>query len=80
MIECYKIKDPDYEQYSSGLRNGYLHKSKRGKVWTSIGAIKNHIIAVSKWDSIAFNFYDNWLIIKISNNGIEEIGKVKDFK
>lgn len=81
MIEVYKIKDPDYEYYSSGLRNGYLHKSKKGKTWSTLGAIKSHLTAVGKWDSKAFElFYDKWLVIKISENGIEVIGTIKDFK
>jgi hypothetical protein len=80
MIECYKIKDPDYEYYSSGLRNGYLHKSKKGKTWSTLGAIKSHLTAVSKWDSIAFTYYDKWIVIKMSQDGIEIIGTVKDFK
>lgn len=81
MIEVFKIKDPYYEQYSSGLRNGFVSKSKKGKTWNSIGALKNHIKAAQLYDKKAFElFYDNWIILKLSENGIEQIGIVKDFK
>lgn len=80
MIECYKIKDPDYDQYSSGLRNGWLHKSRKGKTWNSLGAIKSHLSAVNKWDKFAFSYYDNWIVLKISENGIEKVGLIKDYR
>lgn len=81
MIEVFKIKDPYYERYSSGLRNRFVSKSKKGKTWSSIGALKSHIKIAQLYDSKAFElFYDDWLILKISENGVEQIGLVKDFK
>jgi hypothetical protein len=59
--------------------DGYI-KVKKGKTWNSIGSIKSHLSAVAKWDKFAFSFYDNWQIIKISENGIEIIGVIKDLK
>jgi hypothetical protein len=81
MIEVYKIKDPDYEYYSSGLKKGFVCKSKRGKTWNSTSAFKSHIKAALLYDYKAFElFYDNWVVLKLSGNGVEQIGIVKDFK
>ncbi len=81
MYEFYKIKHPFYEQYSAGLKRGYIHKSKKGKTWNSIGAIRNHFTAVKVWDKDCFDlFYDNWLVIKITENGIETLGTVKEMR
>ncbi len=80
-MEVYKIKDPDYEYYSSGLRNGFVTKSKKGKTWSCLGHLKSHLSAVQTFDRKAFElFYDNWLVLKLSENGIEQIGIVKDFR
>jgi len=81
MLEFYKIKSPFDEQYSSGLRHGYIHKSKKGKTWNSIGHVKSHLSMVQRMDSKAFDlFYDTWLVIKITENGIENLGKVREFR
>jgi hypothetical protein len=81
MIELYKIKDPNNELYSAGLTHGYLHKTKRGKTWNSLSTLKSHLVAVEKWDKEVFQqYYDNWLVLKITDNGMEVIGTVKDFK
>jgi hypothetical protein len=81
MIEVFKIKDPYYERFSSGLKNGFVSKSKKGKTWSSIGALKNHIKAALLYDYKAFElFYDNWVVLKLSENGVEQVGLVKDFK
>jgi hypothetical protein len=58
-----------------------LQKSKKGKTWNTLGQMKSHIRAVEWFDEKVFElFYDNWLVLKITENGIEEIGKVKDFR
>jgi hypothetical protein len=81
MYEFYKIKSPYDKQYSSGMKNGYIHKSKKGKTWNTLGALKSHLTTTKRWDEKAFElFYNNWLIIKITENGVETLGKVKDFR
>ena len=81
MYEFYKIKDPDFEYYSSGLRNGWVQKSKKGKTWNALGHVKSHLKQVQNHDSKAFElFYDKWLVIRITENGVEILGTVKDFK
>jgi len=80
-IEVYKIKNPFYEQYSSGLRNGYIQKTKKGKTWSTLRALKNHLTMAQRWDGKAFElFYNDWIVLKITENGVEQIGLVKDFK
>jgi|GEM_PF-6158116 len=80
MYEFYKIKYPYDNLFSTGLRNGYIQKSKKGKTFNSIGALKSHLTMTKKFDNGAFElFYNEWLVIKITENGIEELGKVKDF-
>lgn len=78
-MEIYKIKHPTEEKYSSGVRYQSLAWSKKGKTWNSIGFIKSHLQAVKKFDRRAFVWYKDWLVLKLSKNGIEEIGKVKDY-
>ena len=81
MIELYIIKDPYYERYSSGLKNRFVRKTKKGKTWNTLSALKSHLSMVQRFDKKAFElFYDNWLVLKISENGVEQIGLVKDFK
>ena len=82
MYEFYKIKHPYHEQFSAGLRHGYIQKSKKGKTWNSIGALKSHLTMAKRfYDEDAFElFYDEWLVIKITENGIENLGTVKDLK
>jgi len=83
MLEFYKIKSPfdGDEQYSSGLRNGYIHKSKKGKTWNSIGHVKSHLSMTQRFDSKAFElFYDSWLIVRITLEGMEDLGTVKEFR
>jgi hypothetical protein len=46
MLELYKIKNPNDEQYSAGVKHGYLQKSKKGKTWNTLGQMKSHIRAV----------------------------------
>jgi len=80
MYEFYKIKDPNTEQHSAGLKSHYIQKSKKGRTWNSIGALKSHLTATQKFDKKEFDlFYKDWLVIKITENGIEELGTVKDF-
>lgn len=83
MFEFYKIKNPNEDRYSAGLRHGYIHDSKKGKTWSSLGHIKSHLTQVQRWDKRAFEGvtrYDDWIVLKITPNGVEEIGTVKDFR
>lgn len=81
LFEFYKITDPYNVQYSSGLKNGYIQKTKKGKTWNSIGALKSHLSATERFDKKAFElFYDDWVVLKITENGIANIGTVKDFR
>lgn len=80
MFEFYKIKNPDKDEFSSGVRNGRIQFSKRGKSWDTLGALKNHLNAAKKFDEETFNsFYINWLIIKITENSVETLDTVKSF-
>lgn len=81
MLEFYKIKDPDFEYYSSSLRNGRVQKTKKGKTWSSIGHVKSHLSMTQKVDKRAFElFYDSWIVIRITENGIENLGTVREFR
>jgi len=83
MLEFYKIKSPfdGDEQYSSGLRNGYIHKSKKGKTWNSIGHVKSHLSMTQRIDEKAFDlFYDSWIVVRITLEGMEDLGTVKEFR
>jgi hypothetical protein len=82
MIELYKIKNPyNDDQYGAGVKNSRCVYSKKGKTWNSLSSLKSHLAAVQRWDKRAFEtFYNNWLVIKITENGIETIGTVKDFR
>lgn len=79
MLEVYKIKHPTEDKYSSGVQYHRLAWSKRGKAWNSIGSLKNHLNAVWRFDRKAFEWYKDWSIIKIDENGYGNIGKVSDF-
>lgn len=79
MFEFYKIKNPNKEEYSAGLRHGYIQATKKGKTWESLGYVKSHILAATCYDEKAFAWYGDWIILKITPEGIVVIGTVKDF-
>jgi len=79
MFELYKIKNPNEEQYSSGLRHGYIQKTKKGKTWNTLGALRSHLTMARRWDRRSFPDYDNWIVLKITENGVEQVGIVKDY-
>lgn len=78
-MEVYKIKISE-DKYSSWLRNGYIASSKKGKCWSTLGNLKSHISAVARFDKRSFIWYDDCEIIKLTETGIEVVGKVRDYK
>ena len=81
MYEFYKIKHPTEELYSSGLKYGSVQTTKKGKTWNALGHIKSHLIQVERHDPWSLkDFYNNWVVIKITENGVETLGTIKEFK
>jgi len=79
-LEYFKIKDPNSDWYGSGVKFKRLVQSKEGKIWNKLNYLKAHLNQVEKLHPEALNNYDNWDVIKYTDDGIIVIGKVKDFR
>jgi hypothetical protein len=74
----YRITDG--KLYSSGFKNGYVQMTKKGRVFTTIGALKNHI----GWGAangfcvggISFKEYLDYSVVDVYGS---ILGKVKDY-